>query len=60
MQQAWKSNKFLSNNGSSSTKAGTLTKEGRKLNLSERISSSKPEGMFYRYMTKNDIINQFV
>ncbi|KAL4442162.1 hypothetical protein ABPG74_009180 [Tetrahymena malaccensis] len=61
MQQAWKSNKFLkSNNNTSSSKAATSEREGRKLNLQERISSSKPQNMFYRYMTKNDIINQYV
>lgn len=59
MQSAWKASKFLANNSSSSSST-PLSKEGRKLNLSERIQASKPESIFFRYATKNDIINQFI
>jgi chemotaxis protein histidine kinase CheA len=42
---SWKSTAFLKHNN-------TKGREGRKLNLSERISSSKPETMFYKYVPK--------
>ncbi len=31
-------------------------KEGRKLNLAERILNSKPEERFYRYVNKADLV----
>lgn len=45
LRKGWEKTKFLKNNNSQG-------KEGRKLNLAERINNDKPEEMFYRYVPK--------
>ena len=46
MKTEWKKTKFLN------SKSGD-GKEGRKLNLCDRINASKPEQIFYRYLPKH-------
>eukprot|EP01017_Pseudomicrothorax_dubius_P039883 TRINITY_DN6176_c0_g1_i4.p1 TRINITY_DN6176_c0_g1~~TRINITY_DN6176_c0_g1_i4.p1 ORF type:complete len:260 (+),score=66.06 TRINITY_DN6176_c0_g1_i4:123-902(+) len=45
MQNAWKGSSFLKNNS-------TGTREGRKLNIADRLVNSRPDQIFYRYANK--------
>ncbi len=48
LKKGWEKTKFLKNNGQTG-------KEGRKLNLAQRINDDKPEEMFYRYVPKSGL-----